>query len=382
MHGSIVPPPGQGLDQLPSDRAKTTDTECAATDIWAAAVKPLGQNREIGRTRAFTFGLIWERGEEKPGEQVINYTYQARVWKMDRKSLREHIEHMHLFGDLMEVVKRFRSGTVLLRYFRPHPRHATAKPDPQRLLPGFADDEDESEEQFLLARGLAPGSPESWGISPSAPSSGGNPPVDAQSITRVRASDSEEEEEEDISSSSDSDSDDEEGLETGGNPLDVSWQSVSALAEEAGKILFPRAWPEGAWRNVASWAYLALTQFNREWLLDSAKITRRKIVAWRGTERQIDDPIAYCSSVLRDNLGKRNLVKMPKDQLLRWFGSIGYQAEELVERHCPRLPDSGARKPRQRRSRRARFRSQGSRTMRGRVALSRRIGRTNRQTTI
>ena len=129
------------------------------------------------------FGELWDMMGCEPGEMSFTYTGLGELLSRDRTTIRDMLAKLHQFWDLLDVSKP-KKGPMVLRLFRPLPGHATAKPDPQRLLPGF-DEDRQDQRQPLPTGGNPPAAPRDRGKSPGPLQSGGNPPANAQDTTRV-----------------------------------------------------------------------------------------------------------------------------------------------------------------------------------------------------
>ena len=125
----------------------------------------------------------------------------------------------------------------------------------------------------------------------------------------------------------------------------MSRQSVSALAEEMAKILFPGKLPDGVWNKLCAAAYLAVERFNVPWLKKSATDTREAMDFHAKMQDPIIDPIKYLFKVLRDNLDKLEIIKQePPKGWKKWFSAVVWQAEERIQGLYP-MPGEPAPKP-------------------------------------
>ena len=109
-------------------------------DVWRD-LEPLRRNRHVHMEQV-TYGVLWELCGGTPGEIVVTAKRLRRDVNRDEATIRAHLVRLYRL-DIVELVDRDRQrGTYRLVVYRPLPAHATKRPDPQKLLPGFWQDGD------------------------------------------------------------------------------------------------------------------------------------------------------------------------------------------------------------------------------------------------
>ena len=360
-----TPPPGQGLDR---PAARRPDYTCTQSVIGAPqtpqidARKPAAgcicQDIErlilagVGAAEIILWAVLYRMNGAMPGRMAPTVKTISKHLPRDGRALRRQLENLAARG-LTRLIAREKSGVfhiilnlpLIAKSPKPRDQRQLTLPlEWQEPVDHFDVDAWMREHADELPHGQMSACPETTRTNVRAtrepadkcPRHGQMSAGNAQSTTRVRASDSD----------SDTDSDDEEErLEGGENPPDVSWQSVSALAQEMAKILFPGKLPDGAWNKLCAAAYLALERFNVPWLKKSATDTREAMDFHAKIQDPIIDPIKYLFKVLRDNLDKLEIIKQePPKGWKKWFSAVVYQAEERIQGLYP-MPGKPAPKP-------------------------------------